>query len=83
MRVENIDLRSLREKTGLTVDAAAELVGVSRRIWQRWERPKEERHRNTKNVPSSIIELFCLKTGAAIPEEVTSLRNEYYTDEEE
>lgn len=82
MRLENTDLKALRENAGLTVDEAAELCGVSRRVWQRWERPKEQRYKNTKNVPSSIVELFCLKTNQEVPEEVTSLREEYYGDDD-
>lgn len=83
MRVEDLDLRALRERANVTIETAAEMCGVSRRIWQRWERPKEDRHRNTKAIPSSVIELFCLKAGLEVPKELVDLRNEYYADDDD
>lgn len=35
-------LRTMREAAGLTVEGAADLVGVSRRSWQHWESPDSE-----------------------------------------
>lgn len=31
------DVAALRERAGLTIMAAAKLLGVTRRTWQRWE----------------------------------------------
>lgn len=36
-RVVEVNLREERWRTGLSAAAAARLVGVSKRTWQRWE----------------------------------------------
>jgi transcriptional regulator with XRE-family HTH domain len=36
-------LRRLRARRGLTVEQAAEAVGVKPRTWQSWEQPSQDR----------------------------------------
>lgn len=50
-------LKALRKASGLSLKQAAELVHVSTRTWARWES-------GSRHCPESVIELFCLKSGA-------------------
>ena len=47
------ELKTLRDKLGLSVAQAAEQVHVSRRTWERYE--SGDRH-----VPEAIVHLFCV-----------------------
>lgn len=52
-------IRSLREQLGLTVEQAAEKVGVTSRAWRSWEQPSQDRRPS----PSHEILIRLLEDG--------------------
>jgi DNA-binding XRE family transcriptional regulator len=59
------EIRAAREKLGLTIEQAAELVCSSKRTWQNWEADaKSAEHRR---MPAAVWRLFEYETGLKAP----------------